>query len=526
MPRRLFVFVRPISRGSADWDALTQRIGAEPGAEGFEFRVWPERPKDAIGLLTRGPLTRYAHALAAQLQQWDEVAARRGDPYEAIVLVGNSIGALVVRWAWLYGAGAFSTVEAKPWAAKVERIVLVAGINRGLDTRRDHRPSTLVTRLLISLTSWLGFTWRDALAGAPFVTNLRLTWMRFLAELATTAPRRIPQVVQLLGTDDPLVTREDSRDIEQFPGAAHVVVAGATHGDVLSLAVPDADDRYLTLKSYLLDGAPETQPSASDDAGATDVVFVLHGIRAGRWGWIRGVQQLLDGEPTWRVVTPTYRYFSAGAFAVPIVRRRKVRWFLDQYSREFAGHRRARFHFVGHSNGTYVLGRALEDVPAVRFDRVYLAGSVLPAEYAWRRRHDDGQVRAVRSDRGRRDLPVALLSRGLRGLRMRDIGGGGFEGFTDLGAAFGTQWGYFPGGHSAPLADDDRRASAVAYVRGEPADPPNYLIDDGGGWLAPVSRAAPVLVPAAVVGLIVLMFVQPEVGVPLAILVAIFLAVM
>lgn len=156
----------------------------------------------------------------------------------------------------------------------------------------------------------------------------------------------------------------------------------------------------------------------------------MHGIRAGAYGWVTDMRRLLSETATWRVVTPTYRYFSALAFAFPVSLHRKVRWFLDQYSREVAAHPPARFHFVGHSNGTYLLGRSLAQVQAVQFDRVYLAGSVLPGDYPW---HDHlaghaGQPRigVIRSDRGRRDLPVALLAKGLRGLWMRDIGDGGF----------------------------------------------------------------------------------------------------
>jgi hypothetical protein len=46
---------------------------------------------------------------------------------------GATRGALSVRWAWLFGSGA-SPEEgqvSRPWAKKVNRIVLIAGLNRG-----------------------------------------------------------------------------------------------------------------------------------------------------------------------------------------------------------------------------------------------------------------------------------------------------------------------------------------------------------------------------------------------------------
>jgi hypothetical protein len=321
--------------------------------------------------------------------------------------------------------------------------------------------------------------------------------MRYLAE----HPDLQPEIVQLLGTEDDLVSREDSRDIEQFPRAAHVPIPGAAHF-VLDISGPTGEDRYLVLRSHILHETPPTTPPPAPQAAATDVVFVVHGIRAGAYGWVREIGRLLAATGSgWRVVTPTYRYFSALAFAWPATRRRKVRWFLDQYGRELAGHPTASFHFVGHSNGTYLLGQALRQVPAVRFERVYLAGSVLPGDYPW---HDhlngrgtQSRIAVIRSDRGNRDLPVAVLAHGLRGLRMRDVGDGGFGGFAQLDGPPAIQWPYFPGGHAAPLSTPDRRQDIVRYITTGTAVEPEGLIDSAGGALAMVSRLSPILVVAA-----------------------------
>jgi hypothetical protein len=68
-------------------------------------------------------------------------------------------------------------------------------------------------------------------------------------------------------------------------------------------------------------------------------------------------------------------------FAIPWLREKKIRWFQDQYSSLLARYPRARFSFIGHSNGTYMLGHSLKRVPGMVFDRVTLVGSVLPREY-------------------------------------------------------------------------------------------------------------------------------------------------
>jgi alpha-beta hydrolase superfamily lysophospholipase len=500
---RLFLYVPPLGGPLVTWNGLRDRLAQEPECANDEFQHWPPRSRDHVGVWTRGRIDRHASSLAARLAECDEAATARGRPYDEIILLGSSIGALLVRWAWLDGMGAFTGNEPEAWAAKVRRIVLFGGLNRGFSTRLDPARRTfrlLVTKLLISLVSPIRFAWQDALAGSAFVTNVRLTWMRYIAQ----HPDRQPEVVQLLGSEDDLVNREDSRDIEQFPQAAHVSIAGASHFGVLDVSGPTGDDRYLVLRSHILHATPPTTPPPAPQAAATDVVFVVHGIRAGAYGWVTEIRRLLTATGTgWRVVTPTYRYFSALAFAFPVTRWRKVRWFLDQYSRELAGHPSANFHFVGHSNGTYLLGQALQQVPAVRFERVYLAGSVLPGDYPWHahldRRRGRSRIAVIRSDRGNRDLPVAVLAQGLRGLRMRDVGDGGFGGFAQLDAPPAIQWPYFPGGHAAPLSTSDRRRDIARYITTGTAVEPEGLIDSAGGVLALVSRLSPVLIVAATV---------------------------
>ncbi|GAA3208306.1 hypothetical protein ACFO1B_18655 [Dactylosporangium siamense] len=494
--RRLFLYVPAITGSRLLWEGLKARLETEPECEGDTFLSWPAHGRH-LGKYTRGrTLEGYAGNLSAHLAELDAAATARDSPYDEIILFGSSLGALVVRWAWLDGCGAFSGDAPRPWAAKVTRIVLMAGINRGFSTRWEsgrRGPRLLAEKVVISLASPFGFAWKDALAGAPFVTDLRLTWMRHLAE----HPDRQPFVVQFLGTSDRLVRREDSRDIEQFPRAAHVEVADAAHFDVLDVAGPDRDNRYLLLRSYIL-GAPDPTTPPPVKREATEVVFVVHGIRAGVHGWVREVRQLVEDTGTqWRVVTPSYRYFSALAFAFPVTRRRKVRWFLDQYSGEVAQHPTANFHFVGHSNGTYLLGRALQTVPAVRFRRVYLAGSVLPATFPWHTYLRDvrraPRIGQIRSDRGNRDIPVALLAQGLRGLRMHDVGNGGFGGFAELDAPPAIQWPFFSGGHGAPLATPERRRNVAAYITTGLADRPDGLVDSDGGLLGRMSRLSPVL---------------------------------
>jgi hypothetical protein len=107
---------------------------------------------------------------------------------------------------------------------------------------------------------------------------------------------------------------------------------------------------------------------------------------------------------------------------------------------------------VGHSNGTYLFGQSLRQIPALRFQHVFLAGSVLPREFDWVECADRGQVGSLVNVCASADKPVAWLCSALRGLGMRDVGVGGFTGFDSVPP--GTrQIRYIKGGHGAALVD-------------------------------------------------------------------------
>ncbi len=64
-------------------------------------------------------------------------------------------------------------------------------------------------------------------------------------------------------------------------------------------------------------------------------------------------------------------------------RRSKVEWLMDQYTENLALYPNADFSFVGHSNGTYLLAKALLEYPACKFKNVVFAGSVVNKNYDW-----------------------------------------------------------------------------------------------------------------------------------------------
>src|SRR5262249_18189016 len=303
---------------------------------------------------------------------------------EHITLMGHSFGGMLVRIAYLIAAGQYPEIKPRgsPWWKKVDRIVLFAAPNRGIETRRLSWRAHWREKAALFLPrreGGPGRIMRGQLVGSAAVTNLRIRWIRFIAGLA---PSRRPCVVQFLGRGDRLVKRDDSLDFEQFPETWQVDVPGATHLNVHT--VPQGDDiRYHTLRAGILEGPPEAQSADELPRNKRNpVVLVVHGIRASNETWVAQFGHLIQSNaPSAATVPPTYRYFPMLDFALPWLRARKVRWLQDQYSTLLARYPRARFNFVGHSNGTYLLGHSLRQVPAMTFDRVTLAGSVLPREY-------------------------------------------------------------------------------------------------------------------------------------------------
>jgi hypothetical protein len=123
------------------------------------------------------------------------------------------------------------------------------------------------------------------------------------------------------------------------------------------------------------------------DEMVTDVVFVIHGIRdKGFWTHkiARAVKQEAEREKrVFHSFTRTYGYFAIFPFVVPWVRHWKTCWLMDHYVLMRALYLAAKFSYVGHSNGTYLLGRALLHYPAAKFHHVVFVGSVVRCDYPW-----------------------------------------------------------------------------------------------------------------------------------------------
>jgi hypothetical protein len=158
-------------------------------------------------------------------------------------------------------------------------------------------------------------------------------------------------------------------------------------------------------------------------------------------------------------------------FLFPGTRRAKVEWFMDRYASAIALYPHARRHyFVGHSNGTYLLARALREYRCCRFERVVFAGSVVPSRYDWESLvlAARPRVRGVLNLIATADWVVAVFPSLFERWGSKDLGGAGHDGFRQaraLPAVAETR--FVRGGHGAAIHEPWWRAIAAFLLHGE-----------------------------------------------------------
>ncbi|WP_417686501.1 alpha/beta fold hydrolase [Roseibium sp.] len=438
--------------------------------------------------------------------------------FDEIVIVGHSMGAVIGRrifieasdlernWPGLSGGRPVSRVEPElehlgpcPWARKVSRLVLIAGMSRGwsIDNAKSGMEE-LVWRLGATYGHLLPGrkpTIFDIRKGAPFIVQTRLRWLQFLN---SGLPK--PKVIQLLGTIDDMVSPDDSVDYADANNSEHfrlIEVPASGHATIIEVDVAKGSDeadrrireeRARIMTAVLSDDAPVLDERTIErgylndelppprDPRVRDLLFIIHGIRdRGYWtkkiaarvkrkaaevaaqtyntilsrsvpapseaaGETQGEDALLrhareDCETAAEgrslvTRTPSYGYFPILPFVLPWYRRQKVEWLMDQYVEARTSYPDADFHYIGHSNGTYLCAKALQDYPAASFRRIMFAGSVVRNDYDWVRLVEAGRVEKILNIRATFDWVVALFPYGLRWFRgFFDLGGAGHSGF-------------------------------------------------------------------------------------------------
>ena len=410
-----------------------------------------------------------------------------------IILAGHSMGTALVRRAFLDASGfGISELLSQKWAGLVNRIVLMGAFGSGVHIS-DHK---LRYRVLLRPLVWMaqvlhfGKMRLEMFAGADFISRLRVDWIKFHADHPG------PKVIHLLGSEDIIVRPKDVIDLEQFRNAVPITVPNATHSNI---ATP-APNTETPLRRAFLGDIMANRSVEIKDAYDT-VIILLHGIRDSRECFKKVAEELKERSPGAKVIVPDYGYLSARGFLNTRYRNSFVPWFIEKAAEYLARNPTAEFYCAGHSNGTYILGEALRRIPRLTFSRVYLAASVLPAEFEWNSivAHNE-QVDAVRSDMGDKDWSVGVLCRTLHRLGMTSIGPGGYDGFQ-YGDKDHIAYNRFPGGHDAMLKDgkDGNVESIVDFLlTGVPMDVKDVKPTES--WLFSLfAKFGDILLPLAVV---------------------------
>jgi len=465
----------------------------------------------------------------------DEVdhAAKTGDPITNIVLIGHSLGALLARKLYVAACGEISSapledvfaesgdrttdgrLAAREWAPRVSRLILLAGTNRGWQINHHMgraRASLWRLGLVVSRVTRL-LRRREPLItsvrrGAAFVTQLRIQWIRMRQRYTRDAGIVVggALAIQLLGSLDDMVAPDDNIDLVSGGDFVYLDVPWSGHSSVVDMDDSSAGRvrrevfvRALTEPTNLLRDAaivPADEKFSAPDERVQRLVFVIHGIRdVGHWTHkiARRVKTRAQ-RPVheWATETSSYGYFPMLHFVLPRYRREKVEWLMDQYTEALARYPNATFSFVGHSNGTYLLGKALELYPCCSFDHVVFAGSVVQSSYDWKQylNNDPPRVKAVLNFVATTDWVVAIFPKFFELLRLQDLGSAVHDGFIATSNNSNLhEVSYVQGKHSAAIAESMRDTIADFVIDGKmPAGEIGRLKKERSTWLVLLGR--------------------------------------
>lgn len=439
------------------------------------------------------------------------------EEYEQIVFVGHSLGALLARKVYICAYGETEKapfeellvefIPGKTWVRNVKRIILLAGINRGWRISHHLSPFVVFVQSVgVFFGNFLTLFGRKPLIfnirrGAPFITQLRIQWLAMLQD--TSKPDVDKAVtVQLLGSIDDIVSPEDNVDLVTGKDFIYLDVPKTGHKSIIVMdESPKGQKRREKFKDALtkkLDDLKKDQVILDEkqlvepNLNIKQVVFVIHGIRD-RGYWTKKIARKirgLGGNQIYATETSTYGYFPMLSFLFPFRRRDKMEWLMDQYTENLARYPHAidNFHYVGHSNGTYLLAKALREYPCCRFKNVVFAGSVIPIDYDWSLIMGRSQVAKVLNFVATKDWAVAFFPKLFQVfpfMRCQDLGSAGFDGFKifqdlpspDLYLAKASvnngdlfQVEYIQGDHGAALVEDNWETIVQFIVSGNVED--------------------------------------------------------
>ncbi|WP_163130463.1 alpha/beta hydrolase [Agarivorans sp. Alg241-V36] len=497
----LIVLLHAYNLDSKSLDDVRKTIESTDAFKGADFLI-PDLPFDKFSMADSSKVT--LDILQAIDIAWSN-RKKINRPYQRIIFVGHSIGALYARKVYVVASGEnadtkfekhlrelsltheYSVTEARPWVNRVDRIILLAGMNRGWTISHHMSISRAISMqagvFLGYILEWVYdrppiiFTIRR---GSPFITQLRLQWLSMKNH---TEDKGVGNAVtvQMLGTIDDLVSPEDNIDLITGADFSYLEVPVSGHKNVIEMDDSDFGKKRQEVlrKALFIEG--NSKPKSADEEKVTDMIFVIHGIRDEGY-WTSKIAQrvrLLAKSGKYHIETETssYGYFSMLSFLMPGARQEKVQWFMDKYTEAKAKYPDANFHFIGHSHGTYLLAKAIEDYDSVKFKNVFFAGSVVHQDYQWTKYIPD-RIEHVYNFEATADWVVAFFPKALQSIGIQNLGSAGHDGFKDSEVLVKNvrNHTYITGGHSAAIQEAMWDSIAQFVLTGDFVIPPETIV--------------------------------------------------
>lgn len=445
-------------------------------------------PQVSIGYLTSGNIAPIINKLLMKIDAaYNKAVIQYGEPDVKLILLGHSLGGLLARKLYVCACGSNAGAPldsgitadklARPWASKVERIILLAGMNNGWAIDYHTKFMTALRMSFgVAFGNFLSYFHRKPLLltmrrGGSFITQLRLQTLEMLAAVPAKGIGNA-LTVQLLGSKDDLVSPKD--DIDEIGGKTFIYkeVPYTGHRNIIDLK----DSKIIVVKgqsttagaartAVLTEVFTESASQLKNDAYAVpafknivpdfsvkQLVFVVHGIRDEGFWTQKLANRILEAagpeRSSYATETASYGYFPLLQFALPGYRNAKVAWFMERYAENKIRFPNAAFSFIGHSNGTFLVAKALREYEACRFRHVLFAGSVVNRDYDWRKYINSGRVEKVYNIAASCDWVVGIFPQSLHAL-FGDLGAAGYFGFTGLNKSEQTIT--IPGNHGAAI---------------------------------------------------------------------------
>jgi|GEM_PF-1905393 len=521
-PRRLLIVVPGFDTSASDYSRLIGRLLAEPEfsnttvmpadySSGWLTGAWAH-PRQII--------SRMFDRVEAHLAETEPYQTQR---YVQWIGLGHSFGGLLLRYAVVQLCQNDRTSDGRfaqeRWPhvyrllqSRAVRLALLSSPNRGFSELglNENRQQRRIARLM-GWGRWLNDSFgfkhlmTNGLKGDPWITNLRLSWMALDDALR-------PATFQFNGTDDVVVEDSDSLDVYSLPGGRSIELPGIRHGNFLNSDDLDSlpEQAYLyrqdptvfsknwawefarrqqtagispappLISSYerirdglrqLLQAVPTQASKPSRPGQQCQLIYLIHGIRdLGDWQEVLVQYSLSANQPAtgttyWECQPVRYGYFTAFQFLLQSPRIRIARNLADRYVQDFARILREtglppKCYAVAHSHGTYALVKAIVDHPQMRFERIYLCGSVVGSSFDWSshldQHRDQQQVGYVRNDCANGDWAVAVLSFTVGWMFWNwgakpPLGAGGVRGFAEPSTGRLTNNRYLNGDHGVAL---------------------------------------------------------------------------